>query len=177
MFPCFLSSSVWTGSGSRCSLSLFYVQAQQQVSLFSLFDLFVEWRSQCGNWTTRPSQTGSPFVDRKRGKRCQGLNHQPWVLNSVQLIKQKLFRIDVTLIKGRKGVIVEEAIHSLESCDTLYSTPRLFRLRGISFPGGHSLTCFSQTNTLSPADRMISDLEIVTSCMISVTSLLFLPEH
>lgn len=53
------------------------------MSLFLCFDLILEWRSQhlssfysrsqCGNWTTRPSQTRSHFVDTEiRGVKASG---------------------------------------------------------------------------------------------------------
>lgn len=115
--------------------------------------------SQCGNWTIRPSQTGSHFVSSKSEKRCQGcwfmfLNllvvyHS--VLNSIQLLNQKWMK-DLPLNKG-------------------------LCVRGISLLGdkcGPQPASFSETSALSPADRMISNL---TSQIISITSFLFLLDH
>lgn len=58
MFPCFLSSSVWTCSGSRW--------------LLFVFDLCLDWRSprlsMFWNRPTRPSQTGSHSGDRESNR-------------------------------------------------------------------------------------------------------------
>ena len=90
MFLCFLSSSIWTGSGSRCLLFLFFfffffffLYGQKLNVLLPCFffgggvapPLLLFLRRWCGNWTTGPSQTGPSFVDTKRVRGVKASGH------------------------------------------------------------------------------------------------------